>query len=147
MYASRYRRLPVAVAAIALALSLTLTHVSWVCMDGRPCAFDCSHGIATPVSQSAGASHSHACCSHSANPNSDDAHVAADMTCRAVSASRVVVSAESLTMPDMPVGTQPDLPITLVAAADSSGFAAEHEGPPSQAVSRRSAPRAPPIAS
>ena len=147
MYGARFHGLPVTVAAIAFALSLTLSHAAWVCRDGRPCAFDCSHGIAAPTSGSTLAVQSHGCCPDTARSTNDRLSLTAGMTCRALSTARIAVTAEPLTIPVMAVGSVPSpLPPLETATAYSFGVG-DDPGPPRDGVGRPSIPRAPPITS
>lgn len=142
----RYR-LPVACAALALALSLALSPVLWMCRDGRPCAFDCSHGVDRAAAFANQSSHGHACCPVATRTEADEESLIAGMACRALAAARIGVTTATVTVPHMAAVDRPSATLSPVPISVAYAIATDDDRPPGGDTRCPTDPRAPPITS
>lgn len=132
---------------VALFMAPIFSPLTWVCREGRPCAYDCHHGLASPITRADAASAPihHACCPSSSDLPHDGPTIGVGMSCKASATGRIAVVASANDAPIQPTAL-PAHPDLIAPEAQSVRTVIEDDaGPPGRLHADPSAPRAPPF--
>lgn len=141
----RYSRVAALIAVFVL--SLAASPIVWVCGDGKPCDYDCHHGLVTsaPRPKTSDPTPHHTCCPLADAADRDGPSVASGMSCRASAVARVSVVPSAGEVIVSAAALHSSVSEFALPAPSFPIVPCDDAGPPGRDPDGPSSPRAPPI--